>query len=80
MLQGNFKEQLHSQEIRRKIEYGIIPANICIKRIVQALWLTRKPNVFELFGFLSAIKKSFGMPDIDYGLVSVKLVTTAFFL
>jgi hypothetical protein len=41
------------------------------------LKLTRKPNVLEVFGFLSAkVKRMNGIDDL--GLVSCRLVTTAF--
>ena len=78
MLPSNFKEYVQAERIRHQIEYGVVPGGLSVGHIVSALWLTRKPNTFEMFGFLSAIKKSFGMPDMDYGLLSVRLVTTAF--
>jgi hypothetical protein len=78
MLQSDIKKLIQAKRIRNQIEQGIVPVGFSVEKIFSALTLTRKPNVFEMFGFLSAVKKSVGRPDIDFGLVSARLVTTAF--
>jgi len=76
MLQNNDKEKIRSKKIREQVEQGILPkANFA--RIQKALQDTKKPNVLDIFGFLSAKKKSKGVIQ-DLGLVSVQKVTQAF--
>ncbi len=64
-------------KIRRQIERGILPVGVSFDNIVAALADTKKPNTFEMFGFLSRIHTR-GGKVIANGLVSCRLVTTAF--
>ncbi len=65
------------RKIRRQIERGILPANTELPQILEALRETKKPNTFEMFGFLSRKHTRDGKVIAD-GLVSCRLVTTAF--
>ena len=66
-----------SEQVRNNILMGVVPAGLTIGEIRCALRDTRKPNQFEVFGFLSARLRRNGVWR-DLGLLSCKLVTTAF--
>ena len=59
------------------IEKGTLPDGKTFDQICNDLSVTKKPNTFEAFGFLSAKLKRNGSVH-DFGLVSCQLVTTAF--
>lgn len=66
-----------SRKIRRQIEHGILPDGVELPQILGALKETKKPNTFEMFGFLSRKHTRSGQVIAD-GLVSCRLVTVAF--
>ncbi len=78
MLQGIQKRQAGhaARQIRRQVEAGQLPGER-LEDILTALWETKGKNVFEVFGFLEAVKIVKGH-RIDLGLVSCQLVTQAF--
>lgn len=65
------------KKIRELVSKGVLPEGIRLESVLQALQETKKPNVFEVFGFLSAKHKRDGVVT-NLGLVSCQLVTTAF--
>jgi len=77
MLQSQKRRSDHCDEIRKQIESGILPKRKTLEQILEALRLTKKHNVLEVFGFLSAKVKRRNSVD-DLGLVSCRLVTAAF--
>ena len=83
MLRTYFKKKLENRkkrEIGKLVRSGIVPEGVSQDEIFEALRDTRPGNAAEMFGFLSAkIQKTDGR-EIDYGLVSVKEVTSAFAL
>lgn len=69
---------MSSVKIRKFCEAGICPSGKTAKEVISALAETRAYNQFELWGLLSAkVNRACGSQQ-DLGLVSVKLVTTAF--
>jgi|GEM_PF-5281927 len=67
----------HHKRIRKSIERGVLPG-FPLDEIMRSLGRTRPPNVFEVFGFLSAVKTGADGVVKDFGLVSCEKVTTAF--
>jgi len=75
----SFFEYRKLKKIARQVRNGIVPDGVSKDRIFEALKVTRPSNVFEMFGFLHAVVHNpDGTLKKDYGLVSVKKVTTAF--
>lgn len=66
-----------NRKVRRQIERGILPIGLGVSEILNSLKETKKPNTFEMFGFLSRKHRRQGVIIAD-GLVSCRLVTTAF--
>jgi len=77
MLQSQKRRSDNCHKIRKHIEKGVLPKCKTFEEILEALKLTKKPNVLEVFGFLSAkVKRGGNMEDL--GLLSCQKVTTAF--
>jgi len=70
-------EEIHDIETRRLIECGVLPVGLSVEQILEGLKKTCKKNSFELWGFLSR-KHTRAGKVINKGLVSCRLVTTAF--
>lgn len=67
--------------IAKQVRSGIVPKDVDREEIYEALRLTKPKNATELFGFLSAVVHNLdGTLKKDYGLVSVREVTSAFAL
>lgn len=66
------------RKIAAQVRRGIVPAGVTKSEIWDALKLTKSRSAMEVFGFLSAqVQKTDGTFK-DYGLVSVREVTTNF--
>jgi hypothetical protein len=77
----NFKlfKNRKKRKIAKLVRAGILPKGVSKEEIWEALTLTKPRNVMETMGFLSAIvHKPDGSLKKDYGLVSVKEVTSVF--
>jgi len=68
------------RKIAAQVRSGIVPAGVSKSEIWDALKATKPRNGAEMFGFLSAIVQKTDGSTKDYGLVSVREVTTAFAL
>lgn len=69
------------RKIAKQVRAGVTPSGVERDRIYEALRLTAPKNGTEIFGFLSAtVHTKEGMLKKDYGLVSVREVTSAFAL
>lgn len=66
------------RKIAKQVRKGYIPAGATKDEIWDALKATKPRNSTEMFGFLSAIVKRTDGSTKDYGLVSVREVTSAF--
>jgi hypothetical protein len=66
------------RKIAKQVRKGYIPAGVTKDEIWDALKATKPRNSTEMFGFLSAIVKRPDGSMKDYGLVSVREVTSAF--
>ena len=81
MLLGYFKkiaERRKLKKIAAQVRAGHVPAGVTKSEIWDALKLTKPKSAMEMFGFLSArVEKTDGTIK-DYGLVSVREVTTNF--
>lgn len=69
---------MNPNRTRHLITNGELPAGLSIDKILDHLKQTRAPNILEAFGFLGL--KHFRKGELlkDHGLVSCRLVTTAF--
>ena len=66
------------RKIAGQIRRGIVPKGVSKEEIWDALKATKPRNGAEMFGFLSAqVKKNDGT-ERDYGIVSVREVTSVF--
>jgi hypothetical protein len=65
-------------KIAKQIRSGIVPSGISKTEIWDALKATKPKNGMEMFGFLSAIVKKVDGTEKDYGIVSVREISTAF--
>ena len=77
----NFKivKNWRQRKIAGQVRDGIFPKGVSKEEIWKALSATKKKNVAEMFGFLSAIAHNAdGTLKKDYGLISIKEVTTNF--
>lgn len=68
------------RKIAKQVRRGIVPAGVSKSEIWDALRATKPKNGAEMFGFLSAVVTKRDGTQKDYGLVSVREVTTAFAL
>lgn len=79
-IKPSIKQRIQSWWLGRKIRKGKVPRGRVFKsrEVMNAIDATLKGEMTEVWGILSAklIKKSGEV--IDYGVVSVKLITTAF--
>jgi len=66
------------RKIAAQVRNGIVPAGVSKSEIWDALKKTKPKNSTEMFGFLSAIVQKTDGTTKDFGLVSVREVTTAF--
>ena len=66
------------KRIAKKVRAGIVPDGVEPETILRAMKLTKPKNVLEILGLLSAKVEHVNGKFKDYGLVSVKLVTTVF--
>jgi hypothetical protein len=66
------------RRIARKVRAGIVPEGVDPETILRAMKLTKPKNVLEIMGLLSAKVQKLDGTFKDYGLVSVKSVTTVF--
>jgi hypothetical protein len=66
------------RKIARKVRAGLVPDGVEPEEILRAMKLTQPKSVLEMLGLLSAKVQRTDGTFKDYGLVSVKLVTTVF--
>ena len=66
------------RRIARKVRAGVVPEGVDPETILRAMKLTRPKNMLEMLGLLSAKVQRKDGTFKDYGLVSVKSVTTVF--
>lgn len=67
------------RKIAKQVRAGIVPAGVSKDEIWDALKVTKPRAATEMFGFLNAIvRHPDGSLKKDYGLVSVREVTSAF--
>lgn len=66
------------RSIARQVRKGYIPKGVTKDEIWDALKYTKPRNATEMFGFLSAVVKKTDGSFKDYGLVSVREVTSVF--
>jgi hypothetical protein len=66
------------RRIARKVRAGLVPDGVGPEEILRAMKLTQPKSVLEMLGLLSAKVQRADGTFKDYGLVSVKLVTTVF--
>lgn len=82
MFQNTIKKlikSLRQKRIAAKVRNGIVPHGITQGEIMEALKATKPHGVLEVMGFLRVrIRRHLTGKWEDYGLVSVKKVTTAF--
>ena len=76
-LKEKFRSLVSPHTTRRLIESGILPIGLSVEQILKDLKTTARKNSFEMWGFLSR-KHTRAGKIINEGLVSCKLVTTAF--
>lgn len=75
-----FVKTWRQRKIAKQVRNGIVPKGISKDEIWAALKATKPKNGTEMFGFLSAIVKRTDGTEQDYGIVSVREVTSAFAL
>ena len=82
MLQNPFKkfhQFCRQRRIAWQVRRGIVPHKVPQGEIMEALKATKPYGVLEMFGFLRMRIKRYATGEWeDYGVVSVKKVTTAF--
>ncbi len=67
------------RRIAKKVRAGIVPKGVTKETVYEALKLTKSRHGAEMFGLLSAVAhRADGTLKRDYGLVSVKEVTSGF--
>lgn len=66
------------RKIAAQVRNGIVPAGVEKAEIFEALRLTKPKSSLEAFGFLSAVVDKVDGTRRDYGLISVKEVTSQF--
>lgn len=66
------------RKIATQVRNGIVPAGVSKSEIWDALKATKPKASAEMFGFLSAIVQKTDGTTKDYGLVSVREVSTVF--
>lgn len=81
MLLSYFKKRMEYRKLKKiaaAVRAGRIPAGVTKSEIWDALKATKPRNPVEMFGFLSAKVTRTDGTEKDYGLVSVREVTTNF--
>ena len=81
MLLSYFKKRMEYRKFKKiaaEVRAGRIPEGVTKSEIWDALKATKPSNPMEVFGFLSAKVKRTDGTFKDYGLVSVREVTTNF--
>ena len=74
-----YTEYRKLKKIAKKVRNGIVPRGVSQDVIFDALKMTKARNGAEMFGFLTAVVNNpDGSLKKDYGLVSVREVTSAF--
>lgn len=68
---------MKNSRIRTYVELGAVPPGCTARDIIDGLAATKKPNVLEAHGILSAVRVR-GGKALDLGVVSVQKVTQAF--
>lgn len=66
------------RKIAKQVRNGIVPKGVSKEEIWDALKYSKSKNPMEVLGFLSAVVQKVNGEKKDYGLVSVREVTTAF--
>ena len=74
-----FAKYVRQKYVGFQVRRGVLPHGIVQGEVMEALKATKPSGVCEMFGFLRVrVKKAATGLWEDYGLVSTKLVTTAF--